>query len=225
MLTEEKKDLLILGATGGTGKALIEAAIERGYHVTAFVRDVQHAKHLFNNLISRMTFFEGDALNPDDIQHAIGKGPHAVISALGIYHRRPGHDELTQATVNALNSLNDVTTRRFVCVSSIGIGESAGQGDLITRIIQKTSLRHTLPDKETQEQAIRATDLDWTIIRPSRLMNGNGPEHFTTWTGPQPNRKLIWQINRADVAAVALDCLENDASINQAINVTGCRQP
>ena len=75
--------------------------------------------------------------------------------------------------------------------------------------------------KETQEAAIRDSQLDWTIIRPSRLLDKGGPVHYLTWSGKQPDRKLVWSINRAQVASLSLDSLEDDGSIHKALNITG----
>ena len=89
------------------------------------------------------------------------------------------------------------------------------------RLIQKTGLRYTLADKEKQEALIRGSGLDWTFVRPTRLMDGSGPDRYHTWTGEAPAMKLQWSINRADVAELLLDSLEDDTSIGQAITVTG----
>jgi uncharacterized protein YbjT (DUF2867 family) len=220
--TPTNKDLLVFGATGGTGEAIVRAALDRGYGVTIFVRDIKRAEHLFNGLRSQLTFAEGDAMNPDDVNRAIGTGLHAVISALGIYHALPGHDELTRATANILTAMPPAEIKRFVCISSLGVGDSRNLGDMATRLMQKTALRFTLSDKEKQETAIRDSGLDWTLIRPSRLVNENGPSAYQTWSGPTPDTKLSWSINRSQVAELTLNCLEDNASIQQAINVTGC---
>ncbi|MGI9290094.1 MAG: NAD(P)H-binding protein, partial [Gammaproteobacteria bacterium] len=91
------------------------------------------------------------------------------------------------------------------------------QGDFIVKLIQKISLRHTLADKEQQEKLIITSDLDWTLIRPARLMNGNSRGHPASWVGPQ-HGKIIWSINRTAVAEIALDALRNTLSIGLAIN-------
>ena len=218
-----KREILVFGATGGTGAAIVREAVARGYGVTAFVRDIPHAQHMFNGLAANLNFSEGDALKAEDVSRAIGSGLDAVISALDIYQRMPGRDTLTRATHNILDEMEKSGPRRFICISSLGVGDSRNQGDLPTRIIQKTALRFTLADKETQEAAIRDSNLDWTIIRPSRLLDSGGTTHYQTWTGKQPDKELIWSINRAQVAALALDSLENDGSINQALNVTCTR--
>jgi uncharacterized protein YbjT (DUF2867 family) len=216
-----KREILVFGATGGTGIAIIREALARGYGITAFVRDIQHAQHAFNGLCTNLSFYEGDALNAEDVNQAIAPGLDAVVSALGIYQRMPGHDTLTQATNNILAAMKVSGPRRIVCISSLGVGDSRNQGDFPTRIIQKTALRFTLSDKETQEAAIRNSELDWTVIRPSRLLNEGGPAHYLTWTGDQPDKELVWSINRAQVASLAMDSLEDDGSIHKALNITG----
>jgi len=195
--------------------------LARGYGVTAFVRDIPHAQHLFNGLCTDLSFYEGDALNAEDVNRAIAPGLDAVVSALGIYQRTPGHNTLTQATNNILTAMKTSGPHRLICISSLGVGDSRGQGDLPTRIIQKTALRFTLSDKETQEAGIRNSNLDWTVIRPSRLLDEGGPVYYLTWTGEQPDKKLVWSINRAQVASLSLDSLEDESSIHKALNVTG----
>jgi uncharacterized protein YbjT (DUF2867 family) len=216
-----KREILVFGATGGTGAAIVREAAARGYGVTAFVRDIPRAQHMFNELSSDISFSEGDALNAGNVSRAIGPGLTAVVSALGIYQKRSGRDDLAQATKNILAAMHASGPRRFICISSLGVGDSRNQGDFVTRMIQKTVLRFTLADKEIQENAIGASELDWTVIRPSRLLDKNGPEHYLTWVGPQPDQKLVWSINRTQVAALTLDSLEDDNSVNKALNITG----
>ena len=221
MNDQQQKEVFVFGATGGTGKAIVHAALDRGYKVTVFVRDLERARHLYNGIGSCLAFTHGDALNEGDIQQAIGGDLHAVISSMGIYQKSAGSDDLTRATRNIVNAMRASGPRRFLCVSSIGVGDSRMQGDWLTRIIQKTTLKHTLADKESQEAVIRESELDWTMVRPSRLIDKGGPEKFHTWSGAQPDLKLGWSIRRSQVAEYTLDCLENDASIQQAMNITG----
>jgi uncharacterized protein YbjT (DUF2867 family) len=222
MTNTTHKELLIFGATGGTGQALVHAALERDYNVTAFVRDSDRAKQLFKNSPASLNFVSGDAMNAAHVAKAFERNVDAVISSLGIYHAKPANDELTHATENILTAMSAANTNRFICISSLGVGESRGQGSLMVKLIQKLSLRHTLVDKEKQEALIKSCGLAWTLIRPSRLMNGNGPANYCTWIGPAPDKKLTWSINRSDLANLTLDSLENDTSVEQAINTTGC---
>jgi uncharacterized protein YbjT (DUF2867 family) len=221
MSDQSNKELLVFGATGGTGQAILRTAAQRGYKVTAFVRDIERARHICNGYGSQVAFTAGDALSADDIHQAIGGDFYAVISAMGIYQRATGGDQLTQATQNIIAAMLSSGPRRLLCVSSIGVGDSRLQGDWLTRMIQKTTLKHTLADKQLQESAIRDSGLDWTIVRPSRLLDKGGPANFHTWAGAQPDIKLSWAIRRSQVAEFTLNCLEDKTTINQALNITG----
>jgi putative NADH-flavin reductase len=72
-------NLLILGATGGTGRALVEQALEEGHTGTAFARDPAKVRTTHQNL----RIAEGDILDYDSVEAAL-RGQDAVLSALGI---------------------------------------------------------------------------------------------------------------------------------------------
>jgi putative NADH-flavin reductase len=78
-LMEKAQKVLVVGATGGTGRATIDALVKRGHRVTAFSR---HAESLENSS-DRVTLLNGDATNPDDVERAVA-GHDAVIITLGI---------------------------------------------------------------------------------------------------------------------------------------------
>jgi len=221
MAQHEKRELLVFGATGGTGAASVRQALERDLGVTIFARDSSRARQLFAGLASRLEIIEGDAANENDVRMAMTRQPDAVICSLGIYQRRSGCHDLARATANIIAAMQSTGSKRLICISSLGVGDSRGQGDFVTRLIQKTVLRYTLADKELQEEALRNSSLDWTVIRPTRLLNDGGPPHYQWWTGKQPARKMLWSINRAQVAELALKCLDDPATINKALNVSG----
>src|SRR3989442_686793 len=114
--------VLIVGATGGTGRQLVAQALERGYEVTALVRNpsalgVEH---------SRLRVLRGDVLDYASVEAAM-QGQEAVISALG--HKRFFQPTriLSDGTRNLLRAMEAGGVRRFVCETSLGIGESAGR--------------------------------------------------------------------------------------------------
>lgn len=221
MRQQGRCEILVFGATGGTGAAIVRQALERGFGVTIFVRDSNRAQQLFAGLAERLTIIAGDAASEDDVRRALAPQPDAVICSLGIYQRRSGHDDLARATAHIIAAMQAAGSNRLICISSLGVGDSRGQGDFVTRLIQKTALRFTLADKEQQEQALRDSSLDWTVIRPTRLLNDGGPPHYQWWLGKQPARKIPWSINRSQVAELALNCLDEPDTINKALNVSG----
>jgi len=217
----QKRTILVFGATGGTGAGIVRAALARACSVTVFVRSSNRARNVFDDLLPELNIIKGDACNEADVMRAIDPSLDAVICSLGIYQRSAGRDDLARATRHIVAAMQATGVRRLVCVSSLGVGDSRGQGDFATRLIQKTGLRFTLADKELQEQAIRDSGLDWTIIRPTRLLHEGGPPYYQWWIGAQPSRKMHWAINRSQVAELALDCIEDARSIGKALNVTG----
>ena len=142
--------MLIVGATGGTGRQLVAGALERGHVVTALVRDpsrlqIQH---------ERLRVIRGDVRDYPSIDAAV-RGQEAVISALG--HKRYFHPTsiLSEGTRNLLRAMDTHGVRRFVCETSLGIGDSAGRmGLYYTLFVIPVILPFYFWDKTRQERLI-----------------------------------------------------------------------
>lgn len=206
--------LLVVGATGGTGKQVVEQALQRGHYVTAFVRDPAKLPIQHPNL----TVLTGDVLKPDTLLPVVRR-QDAVICALG---NKPGQKDEAVAvgTINLIDAMQQAGVRRLLVVSSLGVGTSYEEASLPSKLVIKTLLSGVIAEKEKQEQAIRASKLDWVIVRPTSLTNGSITgkyrigEHlpFSTFSFPR--------ISRADVAAFLLNQLENDTYLHKAITIT-----
>lgn len=221
MAYDVPKRVLVCGATGGTGAAIVRETSSRGWAVTAFVRDRGRAAMQFADMERPPELVEGDAHNAADAARACAGGYDVVFDAMGIYQPRAGGTDLTDATRNVLAAMRAAGCNRYVGISSLGVGDSKGQGNLLVKLIQRWQLKHTLADKEQQEALIQSSGLEWTIVRPARLMNGNGPRTFLAWRGAAPDGRINWAVNRADVALFAVDCLNDTDSINTAFNIAG----
>jgi len=206
--------LLVVGATGGTGRELVAQALERGHEVTAFVRDpaalrIEHP---------RLRVACGDVLDYDSVESAV-RGQDAVLSALG--HRRyfPPTRILSEGTRNLLRAMESHGTRRFVCETSLGIGDSAGRmGLAYTLFLIPVILPFYYWDKLRQERLITASRTRWMIVRPVALTNGpkRGVRRHGRGVG-----SWLWapSIARADVAAFMLDQLADDTYLGSAPGV------
>jgi uncharacterized protein YbjT (DUF2867 family) len=206
--------VLVVGATGGTGRELVAQALERGHEVTAFVRDpaalrIEHP---------RLRVARGDVLDSASLEAAV-RGQDAVLSALG--HRRyfPPTRILSEGTRNLLRAMEAHGTRRFVCETALGIGDSAGRmGLLYTLFIIPVILPFYYWDKLRQERLIAASPVPWVIVRPGALQNGakRGVRRHGRGVG-----SWLWTpaIPRADVAAFMLDQLADDAYLGEAPGV------
>jgi uncharacterized protein YbjT (DUF2867 family) len=215
------KRALVFGATGGTGAAIVRETAHRGCAVSAFVRDPQRATALFADMATAPQLLQGDAQNPNEVMQACADGFDVVFDAMGIYQPRAGGTDLTDATRNILAGMQSAGIQRYIGISSLGVGDSQGQGNWLVKLMQRFQLKHTLADKEQQERLIQASGLEWTIVRPARLMNGTGPKQFLAWQGPAPDTRITWAVNRTDVALFAVDCLNDASSNNAAFNIAG----
>jgi putative NADH-flavin reductase len=202
--------LLILGATGGTGRALLEQARTRGHGVTAFVRSPQKLGGPHDGV----TVLRGDPLNVTELR-AVLPGHEAVLSALGA----PGPGRTTilrdsgRATVEAMHAAG---TRRLLVVSVAALFDNAG---FVPALFRRTILRNIVADAAEMERAIMDSDLDWTIARPPRLTNGPLTKRYRVADGRLPRGK-IW-VSRADVADFLLNELEDRRHIHEIVGVTG----
>ncbi len=206
--------LLIVGATGGTGRELVRQALERGHEVTAFVRrpaklDVRH---------ERLTVARGDVLDPASVEAAV-RGQDAVLSALG--HKRWFYPTriLSEGTRNLVDAMEREGVRRLICETALGIGDSFGRmGLYYTLFVGIFILPFYFYDKVRQERVIRGSALDWVIVRPGVLRNR--PARGKYKHGPKVGNWL-WtvRIARADVAAFMLDQVTSDAYLRQSPGV------
>lgn len=206
--------ILIVGATGGTGRELVKQALERGHHVTAFARNptkvrIQH---------ERLIVLEGNVLDLSSVEKAV-KGQDAVLSALG--HKRwiiPS-SILSEGTRNVVEMMKRHGVHRLICETSLGVGNSRGRlGLYYSLFVIPFIVFFYFRDKKKQEEIVRNSGLDWVIVRPGRLTNGRMRKNYKH--GPKIGN-YIWtvSISRADVADFMLLQLEEDRYLNQSVGV------
>ncbi len=157
--------LLVLGATGGTGKAIVRAAQTAGHEVTILVRTPEKAQDL-----SGARVIAGNALDPKAVAEAL-TGCDAVISALGT-PVSPFKEVrlLSSATRILVDEMHKQGVSRLLAITGMGAGDSAGHGGFFfDRVFKPLMLRRVYQDKDRQEAIIRESGLAWTIVRPSVL--------------------------------------------------------
>ena len=210
-------NLVIFGATGQTGQQLVRQALEHGHSVRAVVRDQSKITTQHDRLDIRVA----DMLDRDAIFNALDGPADAVISPLGFYHRYPSTD-LSEGTRNIVAAMEHRGIPRIVVITTLGVGDSRGQGSLLARAIQKWSLLHVIDDKDRQEQIVRDSKLDWTFIRPPQLTNtARIRRDLVVWQGPAPTSpKLSWKISRAGLAAFVLDIVEQGTYSRMALTIS-----
>jgi len=208
-MADRPTKIVIFGASGPTGRALVEQALSRGHGVTGFVRDPARLplEH------ERLTLVCGDVLNQEGVDAAVA-GQDAVFGALGIRRGTP-KTLVTDGTRRIIAAMERHEIRRYVGLSAYGAGETR-DGSLYTRMTW-LMLRPNLEDKQRHEALLRGSDLDWTLVRPPRLTDGEATGRYET--GTDLRMKLTSKVTRADVAAFMLDQLDNTAYTRRAPSI------
>jgi putative NADH-flavin reductase len=206
--------VLIVGATGGTGRQLVAQALERGHSVTAFARDPSklHVQH------PQLTILQGDVLDYASVETAV-RGHDAVLSALG--HKRFFYPTriLSEGTRNIVRAMEAHTVPRFVCETALGIGNSAGRmGLYYTLFVVPVILPFYFWDKARQERLIASSSLEWVIVRPGALTNGE--KRGSVRHGRRVGSFLrTVRISRADVADFMLNQMADATYLRAAPGV------
>lgn len=206
--------LLIIGATGGTGRALVQQALERGHRVTAFVRDPSRLRVRHE----RLAIARGNVLDYSSVETAV-RGQDAVLCALG--HKRWLYPTriLSDGTRNIIRAMEGQSVRRLVCETALGIGDSWGRmGLYYTLFVGVFILPFYFLDKTRQERLVRASELEWIIVRPGALTNGRKRGVYRHG-GRIGNPLWTVRISRADVADFMLRQVDEDRYLRTAVGV------
>jgi uncharacterized protein YbjT (DUF2867 family) len=209
--------LLIIGATGPTGKELVNQSLAKGFAVRALVRNAATAA-----FPGSVEIAVGNVLGQESLKKAV-EGQEAVICSLGSAATGPFKEMtlLSQGTANLIAAMQSLGVARLICITGVGAGDSKGHGPWYYNfLIQPLMLRGVYEDKTRQETAVRNSGLDWTLIRPGILTNGpakgvNAVRALTDLTGIKAGT-----IRRADVAAFCLKELTDGRYRHQAPAIT-----
>ena len=206
--------ILIVGASGALGRQLVTQALASGEQVTALVRRPARFELRHPNL----TVVPGDVLDPAAVDAGVA-GQEAVVSALGHKRWMIPTSTLSTGTANVLAAMKTHGARRFVCVTSLGVGDSWWRmGLYYTLFVLPVILQFYFWDKHRQERIVRASGLDWTIVRPGALTNGK-PRGVWRAGGAIGNPLWTVRIARADVAHFLLDELAEPRHLRETVAV------
>jgi len=208
------RKILVLGATGGTGRLIVSQALAQGYDVAALVHSPEKGGDL-----QGANVIVGDARDERALREAL-KGRDAVVSALGTAASPFREVTLLSVATRALVSAMKVEqVSRLVCITGIGAGDSAGHGGFVfDHLIFPLLLRHVYADKNRQEAIVRDSGLDWVLIRPSILNDKPGRGTIRALTDLSGFHGGT--ISRQDVATFVVRQLRADTWLRQAPLIT-----
>lgn len=199
--------LLIFGSTGSIGRQLVNQALEQGHTVTAFARDTAKVDIKHNNL----QIAQGDVMDPASVEKVV-QGQEAVLCSLGAGRKGTVRSEGTR---NIISAMEKVGVRRFICQSTLGVGDSRGNLNVFWKYIMfGLLLRPAYADHVSQENYVKQSRLDWTIVRPAAFTDGERTGQYQHgFSGSDKTTKL--KISRADVADFMLKQLIDDTYLHK----------
>ncbi|RVX40821.1 putative NADH-flavin reductase [Nonomuraea polychroma] len=208
--------LVVFGATGGIGLEVVRQGLDLRHEITAVVRS---ASRLPAELHARVDVVEADVMDPDAITPAV-KGRDAVITAIGPRGRGPTTVH-SASIASIIEAMRRTGVRRLLTVGASGMVADAGDG-LLTRYVLKPLVvqrvfGQSYADLAASEELVRASDLDWTIVRPSRLTNAGRTNRYRT--ARDLNVRGGMSTTRADVADCMLGLIGDPTSARHVISV------
>ena len=201
--------IALFGATGGTGQQVLAQALDQGHTLTALVRDPARLPAR-----TGLTPIAGDVLDPDAVTSCV-TGADAVVCVLGSHGSKVPIE--ARGTQRILTAMQVTGVRRIVVVTSLGVGDSRAQIAWPFRVMMDLTLKPILAAKAEQEQLVKASGLDWILVRPGGLTDGpkTGRYRFGLDRSLKGGR-----ISRADVAEFVLRQVTDETFLRQTPAVT-----
>lgn len=193
-------DVVVFGATGRAGSAVVSRALARGHRVTAFVRSSER----LSETASRVQVVLGDALDPAAVAAAL-RGRDAAIGALGA--RMRDTTELSDAMRVVIEGAQAEGVARLVTVSQVGV------------FLSKTApgFAHLRREHLRVLEALRASSLRWTAMAPPAIEDRPRVGRYALTLDDRAPR---WTISRYDLADALLDALERPDWVGHVVGVS-----
>lgn len=204
-------NVLVFGASGRTGRELVQQALAQGHIVTAFVRDpaklaIEHAN---------LRVVRGDVIDYASVERAVA-GQDAVLSALGASTPLRRDPALVDGVRNIVRAMSHAGVRRLIYMSFLGVRDGRHQLGFLGRyVLTPLVLHNPTTDHEAKEGLIKQSRLDWTIVRPPKLTNGPRTRAYRSGEGIEA-ASVLPTISRADVADFMLSQLTDDTYLRKA---------
>ena len=207
-------NIIVFGATGSIGALTVLRLLEDGHSVTAFSRNPDALNLEHHNL----TRAAGDVSNAADVCLAI-EGSEAVIITLGSGSSRSGRVR-SEGTQQIIDAMQRYGLKRLVCQTTLGAGDSWNNLNFFwKRIMFGVLLRPVFEDHERQEQLVKVSGLDWTIVRPSAFTNEAPKGTLKIDISPE-QRGLTLKISRREVAEFLVASLRERSFLHRVVGIS-----
>ncbi len=206
--------VIVFGATGSVGRLAVQRLLDQGHEVTGFARRPER----IGQHGDRLHLKAGDAHDAEAVALAL-RGQDAAVITIGAGASRRSTIR-SEGTLNVIRGMHRHGVRRLICQSTLGAHESWGNLNFFwKRIMFGALLRPVFRDHELQEQLVRASGLDWTIVRPGAFTDGPATGGFREGFAPT-ERGLRLKIARADIADFLARELGDARYLHRAVGIS-----
>ncbi|MEA2480429.1 MAG: hypothetical protein QOJ07_2351 [Thermoleophilaceae bacterium] len=202
----------MFGATGGTGRQVVEQALERGHEVSVLARRPEAV----GASDERLSVHQGDALDPEAVRPVV-QGADAVVCVLGL--KKAEGTSVSEGTRNICEAMGAAGVERLVAVTVMGLRDSRDKAGMFGKVIIPVLLKKRMEDRVRQEEVIEASGLDYAIVRPTRLVDGEPTGSYSA--GPDVSSGMSSKVVRGDLAHFVLAQAEGGDVHRGAASVVG----
>lgn len=209
------KKIIVFGATGGTGKQVVQQALLKGHWVTAVVRNtaalaLQH---------ERLEIVKGDVFQSHTFESAVA-GKDVVISCLGIQKREPT-TVYSEGVGNLVKAMQAAGIQRIICLSAAAVvvpSKSSWWMKFVIKNILQKIFKHSYADMLVMEKMLRESNVYWTVIRPPWLRNSAPTGKYRTSINESLGNPS--KLSRADLASYIVDHAVDEKTFKAVVEIS-----
>lgn len=207
--------LLVLGATGGTGRRVVTQGLQQRHAVTALVRNPPERLGITHE---RLRVIAGSITDDDQTLDNAVAAQDAVISALGVGASLKSGGLIASCVPRIVAAMEKHGVRRLIFTSAYGVGATRIDVPFIPRVLIRLLLRDLYADKAAGEEQLRRSRLDWTLVYPVTL--SNGPRTGRYRVGEHLTLHGLPRVSRADVADFLLSQIEDRRYLRSGVLIS-----
>jgi putative NADH-flavin reductase len=201
--------LAVFGATGPTGRQFVEQALAHGHELRVLVRPQSTAPEGTEVVV-------GDVLDAEAVANTIS-GTDAVVCVLGL--PKGEGTVISDGTANIIKAMAAQQVNRLVAVTVHGLNDSKHDAGFFGKVIVAKLAKKRFEDRARQEQVIFDSAVDWTVLRPARLTDGEPSGEYELSTKLKTGMSA--KVRRADVAAALLEIVESGRFSREPVSIAG----
>jgi uncharacterized protein YbjT (DUF2867 family) len=200
--------IAVFGSTGGNGRLVLAEAIRRGHEVTAFAREGS----ALVEVAGLAGVVQGDGRDRDAVEKAVTGQATVIVTVSG----RGEADVVTGIAWTVTAAMESLGVSRLVAASAYGM--VATRPYVMAGLVRKI-FAQGFADQAAADRIIAASELDWTILRGTRLTAkpAKGPGRHST----ELFTKGPYSLPRSAFAAALVDLAQDRTTVRQTVNITG----